>query len=256
MLRLLSTTRAANRRAARWRANGSRALSSAVPSIVLQGDECVVMSMPVTPFQQNQSLVGCKKTGVAALFDAGGHPEPFISAAKELGMTIEQIFQTHAHIDHVAGLKRTKEELKDAPIFLHVDELPVYESVEQQARMFQTECDGPLPPVDKWLEDDGTISIGELTFRTFHTPGHSPGHIIFVSETTKQFIIGGDLIFNGSIGRTDLPGSDENAMKKSIQKLYALEGVQQDCLVFPGHGDAFTLSSQQTSNPFVQHWVG
>jgi hydroxyacylglutathione hydrolase len=222
-------------------------------NILFENDSCVVLSRPVTQFQQNQSLLGCKKTGEAAIIDAGGRPSPFIEAAERKGLEVWHLLQTHGHIDHVSGLKETKELLPAALLYLHPDDLPVYDSVSEQSRMFGVDCDLPLPDIDKHLEDGMTITVGEIDLEVVHTPGHSPGHVIFVNRQ-HQFVIGGDLLFENSIGRTDLPLCDSSAMENSIRKLYNL-GLSDDCLVFPGHMSMTTLGEERKNNQFVQMWV-
>ena len=179
---------------------------------------------------------------------------PFVSAADKLGYEIWHLLQTHAHIDHVSGLKETKEKLPAALIYLHPLEIPVYDSVAQQSQMFGVPCELPLPDVDVDLKDGETIRVGEIELDVCLTPGHSPGHCIF-SNKKHQFIIGGDLLFQGSIGRTDLPLCDASAMEDSIRKLYDLPGMEEDCIVLPGHMGVTTLGIERESNPYVKMWV-
>ena len=223
-------------------------------NVLLENDDVIILSRPVTQFQQNQSLVGCKRTGEAAIVDAGGRPAPFVEVAERKNLQIWHLLQTHAHIDHVSGLKETKDILPAAWIYLHPLDLPVYESVTEQAQMFGVECDVPLPEVDRSLKDGQDVMVGDLTLEVHHTPGHSPGHCIFVSKE-HQFIIGGDLLFQQSVGRTDLPLCDPAAMEESVRKLYAIPGLQDDCLVCPGHMGVTTLGQERKMNPFVKMWV-
>ena len=149
--------------------------SGATFNVMYENDAVVVLSRPVTSFQMNQSLVGCKRTGEAAIVDAGGRPAPFIEAAERKGLQIWHLLQTHAHIDHVSGLKATKEALPAALVYLHPLDLPVYESVPQQSQMFGVHCELPLPDIDKDLENGATLSVGEIDLEVVLTPGHSPG---------------------------------------------------------------------------------
>lgn len=228
--------------------------SGASFNVIFENDDVVILSRSVTNFQMNQSLIGCKKTGEAAIVDAGGRPAPFLEAAERKGLQIWHILQTHAHIDHVSGLKETKKLLPAALVYLHPLDLPVYESVPQQSQMFGVECDLPLPEIEKSLEDGETISIGEINLEVVLTPGHSPGHCIFVNKE-HQFIIGGDLLFQSSIGRTDLPLCVPSDMEDSIRKLYAIPDLDDDCLVIPGHMGVTTLGTERKQNQYVQMWV-
>lgn len=224
------------------------------PHVVLENDSVVVLSRPVTVYQQNQSLVGCKRTGEAALVDCGGHPRPFLEAAEIFGLNITGILQTHAHVDHVAGLGDTRAALPDAPLHLHPLDDPVYESVPQAALDFGVDLESPLPPVDIPLQDRQTLRIGEMEMEVRHTPGHSPGHCVFVCRK-HQFVIGGDLLFRGSVGRTDLPLSDPRDMEESIRVLYGIDGLDSDCLILPGHTETTTLGTERRTNPFVKAWL-
>ena len=151
--------------------------SGATFNVMYENDDVVILSRPVTTFQMNQSLVGCKRTGEAAIVDAGGRPAPFMEAAERKGLQIWHLLQTHAHIDHVSGLKATKEALPAALVYLHPLDLPVYESVPQQSQMFGVDCELPLPDIDKDLVNGATVSVGEIDLEVVLTPGHSPGKL-------------------------------------------------------------------------------
>ena len=221
---------------------------------MFENNELVILSRPVTNFQMNQSLIGCKNTGEAAIVDAGGPIAPFMEAAERKGLQIWHLLQTHAHIDHVSGLKESKEKLPAALVYLHPLDLPVYDSVPQQSQMFGVECALPLPEVDVNLEDGQKIGIGDIELEVVLTPGHSPGHCVFVNKA-HQFIIGGDLLFENSIGRTDLPLCNPTDMEDSIRKLYSIPDMTDDCLVLPGHMNVTTLGKERENNPYVKMWV-
>lgn len=206
-----------------------------------------VLGQPVGPFAMNQYLLLCKQSGTAAIIDAGGDPEPFVRAADADGAKIVRILQTHAHIDHVMGLPATLELLPGTPISLHPDEAPVYAAIPQQARMFG--LPGlTLPPVDHAIQEGESIEIGKLTLHPQLMPGHSPGHIIFINSEDR-IIFGGDLLFRGSIGRTDLPLSNPADMKRSLTRLLDLD---DDLTVYPGHMEPTTIGHERRSNPFLQ----
>jgi glyoxylase-like metal-dependent hydrolase (beta-lactamase superfamily II) len=213
---------------------------------VLDSADVFVLSEPVGPFAMNQYLVGCARSGKAAIIDAGGPPEAFMEAARLRGVRIVAILQTHAHIDHVLGLPETRTALPHAPIWLHSNEVPLYDGVVMQARMFGLRATA-LPAVTDWIEQGSRIAVGDLRFECLLTPGHSPGHICF-HEATQGFVFGGDLLFRGSIGRTDLPGADPAAMRKSLRKIMTLP---DETRVFPGHMGDTTIAQERRSNPFI-----
>lgn len=228
--------------------------SGATFNVPLENDKVVIFSRPVTAFQMNQLLVCCKQSSEAAIVDAGGAPAPFIECAERHNMQIWHLLQTHAHIDHVSGLKETKEKLPNAHLYLHPLDKSVYDSVEQQSHMFGVPFDGPLPDIDRNLSDGEKLYVGDIELKCHHLPGHSPGHVIFVSAD-HGFVIGGDLLFQGSVGRTDLPMCDPEAMAESIRKLYDIEDLGDDTIVLTGHMGHTTLGAERRSNPFVQSWL-
>jgi len=213
---------------------------------VLDTADLFVVSEPVGPFAMNQYLVGCKRSGQGALIDAGGPPAAFLEEARRRGVQIVCILQTHAHIDHVLGLPETRTALPHVPIWLHSNELPLYEGVVMQARMFGLRASA-LPAVTDWIEQGGRIPVGELRFDCLLTPGHSPGHICF-HERSHGLLFGGDLLFRGSIGRTDLPGADAAVMRQSLRQIMILP---DETRVFPGHMGDTTIAQERRSNPFI-----
>ena len=131
----------------------------------------------------------------------------------------------------------------------------MYDSVEQQAQMFGVPMfDGPLPPIDHDLADGEKLHVGDIQLECHHLPGHSPGHVAFVS-TEHDFVIGGDLLFQGSVGRTDLPLCDPEAMALSVCKLFQIEGLSDSTLVLTGHMGHTTLGAERQTNPFVRSWL-
>ena len=207
----------------------------------------VVAGMPVGPFAMNQYLVGCPVTGAAAIIDAGASPEPFIAFAEARGLRIEAIFQTHAHIDHVAGLAATRAMLA-APIHLHPADAPLYANCSAQGAMMGFPCPPP-PPVDASLADGQVLALGTLRFEVLHTPGHAPGHVV-LWERGQQVAFVGDLIFFDSIGRTDLPLCDGEQMERSLGKLAAT--LPDETRLFPGHMQDTTMGRERSHNPFLK----
>jgi hydroxyacylglutathione hydrolase len=194
--------------------------------------------------------VGCKQTNSAAFIDSGEIPTTFFAGfAEKKGLRVEHLVQTHAHIDHVLGLKATKEHFPHAPVYMHELDLPTYAQVVKSSKTYGIPIDLPLPRVDVFLEH--SLAVGNLQFDVLFTPGHAPGHCVFhCKEFNFAFV--GDLIFQGSIGRTDLPNSDPKAMKKSIQSL--VKSLPDECVLLPGHGAVTTIEAEKTHNPYVQDW--
>ncbi|CAA9491499.1 MAG: hypothetical protein AVDCRST_MAG91-557 [uncultured Sphingomonadaceae bacterium] len=206
--------------------------------------ELVVRTFTGGPFTQNSYLVTCARTYAAILVDAGAATPEALRAAREAGVTIEAIVLTHAHIDHVDGLAHAKRET-DAPIYLHRDDAPLYANAPMQAEWFGMRME-PLPPVDHVLEHGGTVRIGDCTLAVRHTPGHAPGHVILVGDGVALV---GDVIFMGSIGRTDLPGGDLQTLMKSIRD--EILTLPDATTLYNGHGPATTVGHERVSNPFI-----
>jgi glyoxylase-like metal-dependent hydrolase (beta-lactamase superfamily II) len=158
-------------------------------------------------------------------------------------VTPEAIWLTHAHIDHIGAIAAIKREW-DVPVFLHPDDLPLYRRASQQAGFYGLEMEQPPDP-DRQLADKDEVVLGDQRFSVRHTPGHSPGHVVFVSERT---MIGGDLLFAGSIGRTDLPLSDPEAMETSLALVAAFDPMTA---VYPGHGPTTSIRAELATNPYL-----
>ncbi|MBD0319698.1 MAG: MBL fold metallo-hydrolase [Gemmatimonadetes bacterium] len=204
----------------------------------------IVRTFTGGPFTQNSYLVTCARTGSAILVDAGAATPEALEAARATGASIDAIVLTHAHIDHVDGLADAKRET-GAPIYLHPDDGRLYANAPMQADWFGLQMD-PLPPVDHALEHDGTVRVGDCTLRVRHTPGHAPGHVILVGDGVALV---GDVIFMGSIGRTDLPGGDLQTLMKSIRE--EILTLPDSTTLFNGHGPATTVGHERVSNPFI-----
>lgn len=196
----------------------------------------------------NQYMVICPETGDAAIVDSGGDPGLFLDFAKERDAQVKHLLQTHAHVDHIAGLTATKA-ATDAPIYLHPADAPVYASARQHGRMFGMNIP-ELPSIDIDIVDGETLHVGKLAFEAWHTPGHCPGHICFVDKA-NGVVFGGDLLFQGSVGRTDLPGAEPDKMGPSLSRLFTLD---DDTNVFAGHMGPTTIGRERTTNPFLDHF--
>ena len=202
-----------------------------------------IESFTVGAFQENALLVVDDRAGRAALVDPGAEGERLVAAVERSGATLEAIWLTHAHLDHVGGIAAVKRRW-DVPVYLHPADEPLYRNADRQAAAYGLPFEVP-PPADRTLADGDTLRVGELGFRVVHSPGHSPGLCIFVGEGV---VFAGDLLFAGSIGRTDLPLSDPAAMQRSLDRLDALG---DELVVYPGHGPVTTIGEERRSNPFL-----
>jgi glyoxylase-like metal-dependent hydrolase (beta-lactamase superfamily II) len=212
-------------------------------------DSIIIESLTVGPIQTNVYVVGCPETRSGAIVDAGGNAAGLLELAERHELAIEKILQTHAHIDHVAAIPQVRAEI-DAPIYLHPDDDQLWQMAPQQGQMFGIKVD-PLPAYDHELADGDMIEIGELQAEVMLLPGHSPGSVAFYFAD-DSVVISGDVLFAGSIGRVDLPGSDRNAMKKSLERIAQLP---DDTRVLSGHGPETSIGREKQVNPFLkQNW--
>jgi hydroxyacylglutathione hydrolase len=204
--------------------------------------------IPVTPFQQNCTLLWCDATKRAVVIDPGGDLPDIERAIAEAQVVVDKIWLTHGHIDHVGGAAELKAKLNVPIEGPHRDDLFLLEHVVDSARTFGIQGAANVVP-DRWLEEGDQVEIGELTFGVLHCPGHSPGSITLINPAQRLAIVG-DVLFAGSIGRTDLPGGDHRQLLKSIKdKLLPLE---DNVTVLNGHGPATTIGRERATNPFLQ----
>jgi len=203
--------------------------------------------VPVTPFEQNCSIVWCDRTRKAAVVDPGGNLERILAKAKELGVTIEKILITHGHIDHAGGTAKLARELQ-VPVEGPQEEDRFWiAGMPQQSKMFGFPDVESFEP-DRWLHDGDTVTVGDETLRVIHVPGHTPGHVAFFHADAGLALVG-DVLFAGSIGRTDFPKGDHATLIRSIrQKLFPLG---DDVTFVPGHGPTSTFGEERRSNPYV-----
>jgi glyoxylase-like metal-dependent hydrolase (beta-lactamase superfamily II) len=202
--------------------------------------------VPVTPFQQNCTLLWCTKTMRGAFVDPGGDLDRLKAAAVQHGVTIEKLLVTHGHIDHCGQAGILAQEL-GVPI-----EGPQEEDRYWIARLNDDRASfglegSPFEP-DRWLQDGDTVTVGALTLKVRHTPGHTPGHVVFFHEPSR-FAIVGDVLFRGSIGRTDFPLGDHDTLIASITE--RLWPMGDDVAFVPGHGPTSTFGTERATNPFV-----
>ena len=203
------------------------------------------------PFFKNGFLVSCEATGDAVLIDPGDEAPELVAAARQTGVTVRAILLTHAHLDHVTGVDRAKAAF-DVPVWLHADDLFLYEGVVEQGRMFGLSV-RPQPPIDRFYDVAVPIEFGRQVVQVRHTPGHCPGGVCLAvtshaSESVELFV--GDTLFAGSIGRTDLPGGDYDTLIRSIRRV--LFEYPDPTPVHPGHGPDTTIGAERATNPFLQ----
>jgi hydroxyacylglutathione hydrolase len=203
--------------------------------------------IPVTPFQQNCSLVWCDETIKGAVVDPGGDLDKIRRAIEEEGVTVEKILLTHAHIDHAGGTAELARELSLPIEGPHKEDEFWIQGLPMQAQMFGFPSPEIFTP-DRWLNDGETVTVGNQTLNVLHCPGHTPGHVVFHHPESSLALVG-DVLFQGSIGRTDFPKGDHNTLIRSIrEKLFPLGG---DIRFIPGHGPMSTFGQEQATNPFV-----
>ena len=205
--------------------------------------------IPVTPFQQNCTLIWDTDSKKGVVIDPGGDVPQIMAAIEDTGITIENILITHGHIDHVGGAMALKKELGVEIIGPHLDDKMLCENIDKQAAMFGADADFHNVTPDKWLEEGDEVSIGGHKFAVYHCPGHAPGHVIFYNEEAK-FAHVGDVLFSGSVGRTDLPGGNHDALINSIKT--KLLPLGDDINFICGHGPGSTFGEERKNNPFLQ----
>ena len=203
--------------------------------------------IPVTPFQQNCSLLWCEKTQQGVVVDPGGDLPTIIATAKQLGVNIVKILLTHGHIDHAGGAAELAAQLGVTIEGPQQEERFWIDQLPQQGQMFGFARVEAFTP-DRWLSDGDQVHFGEVTLEVLHCPGHTPGHVVFFHAPSRLAIVG-DVLFQGSIGRTDFPRGDHNALIRSIRsKLWPLG---DDVAFIPGHGEMSTFGEERQYNPFV-----
>lgn len=208
--------------------------------------------LPVTPFEQNCSFLLCEKTGKLAIVDPGGDLPRIRAAIAEMGGTPEKILVTHGHLDHVGAVAELAEALSLPIEGPHREDQFWIDMLPQQAQMFGFPTPQPFTP-DRWLEDGDSVTVGETHFQVLHCPGHTPGHVIFYQPEEKLAVVG-DVLFAGSVGRTDFPRGDFRQLESSIRdKLFPLG---DDIAFIPGHGPMSSFGEERRSNPFVSDHRG
>lgn len=204
------------------------------------------MIVPVTPLQQNCTLLWCTETNKGAFVDPGGDLPKLKAAIAQTGVEIEKILITHGHIDHCGEAGTLAKELGVPIEGPHEDDRFWISRLEDDGRNYGIA--GRLFEPDRWLEDGDQVTVGNLVFDVMHCPGHTPGHVVFHHPASKLAIVG-DVLFQGSIGRTDFPmGNHQDLLDAITQKLWPLGG---DTAFVPGHGPMSNFAHERRTNPFV-----
>ena len=217
----------------------------------------IIEALTVTAFQQHTRILGCEKTRQAICIDPGDEAERIVETLDRHNLNLQAIALTHAHLDHVGGVAALKKLKPDAKINLHKGDEFMYTGLPEQpgwigiprsqwaALGFAFETP---PPVDEYWTDGQTYEVGELQFKVLHCPGHTPGHVVLYEPQERKVFVG-DVLFAGSIGRTDLPGGSTEQLLDSIKtKLLTLP---DDVTVYSGHGPLTTIGEERLTNPFL-----
>lgn len=205
------------------------------------------LTVPVTAFAQNCSIVWCDQTLEAAVIDPGGDLDRLLAEVKRLGLKLTQIWLTHAHIDHAGGTGELARRLGLPIVGPHPGDQFWIDGLPQQSRMFG------FPPAEmftptRWLHDGDTVTLGQNTLNVRHCPGHTPGHVVFHSPDIQRVFVG-DVLFAGSIGRTDFPQGNHEQLIRSIKE--RLWPMGDDTVFIPGHGPESSLGEERRFNPYV-----
>jgi glyoxylase-like metal-dependent hydrolase (beta-lactamase superfamily II) len=214
-----------------------------------------VVSAAAPPFYKNGFVVWCEETREGVIIDPGDEVEELLAGARASGVTVGAILLTHAHFDHITGVARVKAETH-AAVWLHQDDLFLYEGIVEQARLFGIHAT-PQPRIDHFYGSGGTLRFGQYVVEVYHTPGHCPGGVCLAigrAHEARRELFVGDTLFAGSIGRTDLPGGDPRTLLAAIRSV--LLAFPDETVVHPGHGPSTTIGRERLSNPFLVEGQG
>jgi hydroxyacylglutathione hydrolase len=215
----------------------------------------ILETAAVEPFFKNGFVVGCERTREAVLIDPGDEVDELLAKARAQQLTIVGIPLTHAHVDHVSGVARAKRAFPSAPVYLHRDDLFLYNEATAHGALFGLQVEAP-PPVDVFYDGPGPLPFGDYEVFVHHTPGHCPGGVCLQigkrGERGLDLFVG-DTLFAGSIGRTDLPGGDYDTLLTSITTVLCSFG--DEARVYPGHMQPTTIGHERRTNPFLLDWA-
>lgn len=217
----------------------------------------IIEQITVTAFQQHTRVVGCEKTKKAICIDPGDDSESIGRAIDRHGFELQAIACTHAHMDHVGGVAALKKLRPQAKIIIHQADEFIYDQLPQQPGWIGIpRSEWPAlgfayeqpPRIDKYWSDGQSYTVGELEFKVIHCPGHTPGHVVLFNEKERKVFVG-DVLFAGSVGRTDLPGGSMEQLLDSIMN--KLLPLGDDVEVYSGHGEVTTIGEERRTNPFL-----
>ncbi len=208
----------------------------------------VIHTIESAPFAENSYIVHRRGRADAVVIDPGFEPEPILDCLRQHKLTLAAILNTHGHVDHIAGNAAIKDAFPDAPLIIGHGDAPM---LTDAGLNLSGDFGIPItsPPADRTLRDGDALEVAGLTFDVREIPGHSPGHIVYICRDDSRDVFGGDVLFAGSIGRTDFPGGDLDLLLTGIrEKLWPLPDSAR---VYPGHGPATTIGHERRSNPFL-----
>lgn len=217
----------------------------------------IIEELTVTAFQQHTRIVGCEKTKRAICIDPGDDSESIVRAIDGHGFHLQAIACTHAHLDHIGGVTALKKKKPEAKVIIHQADERIYDELPEQPAWIgipRSQWAGlgfefaPPPKVDQYWQDGQIYDVGELHFTIIHCPGHTPGHVVLFERTERKVFVG-DVLFAGSVGRTDLPGGSSDQLMDSIMNKLLLLG--DDVEVYSGHGPTTTIGAERRTNPFL-----
>lgn len=208
-----------------------------------------IHTIETAPFAENTYVVWPDQGSQAVVIDPGLEPDRIIAFLKKQNKTVSAILNTHGHVDHIGGNAALKEQFPDAPIVIGtVDAVMLEDPMQNLSGLFGFHITSP--PADRLVNEGDTVTYADMTFEIVDVPGHSPGHVAFILRSEKVIVFGGDVLMQGSIGRTDFPGGSMKDLTKSIrEKFYTLP---DDSVVYPGHGPETTVGVEKRSNPFIR----
>ncbi len=203
-----------------------------------------IQQLTVGPLEENCWLLADPESGAAVLVDPGDEADRLLAAVDALGCTLKAIWLTHAHFDHVGAVESIVR-ARPVPVWLHPLDLPLYRAASVSAARWGLQVESPTGPIEE-LADGDVLTLGRFSFAIWHVPGHAPGHVAFIGH---GLCISGDLLFAGSVGRTDLPLCDPRAMQDSLMRITELA---DETRVMPGHGAQTTIGQERRVNPFLR----
>jgi glyoxylase-like metal-dependent hydrolase (beta-lactamase superfamily II) len=207
-----------------------------------------VLSRTVGAFRENTYLVVDEATGDAVVVDPGDEADSIISMIESSGARLRAVWITHAHLDHIGAISALRRHFAGVPVHMHPLDRPVYDAQSFFAESYGVPFEQPAAP-DVDIADGDVVRVGNIAFDVIHAPGHSPGHVVFHGH---GILLGGDVLFAGSIGRTDLPMANPAHMQETLNKMAALP---RETIVYPGHGDTTSIGEELGGNPFLNGTV-